>query len=547
MKTATFPALLFVFISLFISLLSSVSVCAQEPVQVTSTIKKVTVFAQGTQVSREAKVTVRPGNNELIFSGMPYNLDEQSIQVSTPASFTILSVKTEPMKRGDSDANDLQIKRLNARLHELNDSLAYAQSLLQIYEGQIRLLGQLDNKFAPEQEFTLNDMKEAIDYQKIKLSEIRMSQLHTTNLINGLNVRIGKVQADMQKISVANSLADRKIIIAVSSEKQETADLTLSYYLDGAAWTSSYDIRVDDITRPVTLIHKAGVRQNTGEDWRQVKISLSSGNPRQSGARPQLGTWLLSYDLPYVSELSDVVVIGYGVSREAPASYSGEPGYSEDKKRRDETVPVTTIENVTTTTYDVELPYTIPSDFQDYTVRIRELSLPAVYQYYCVPKLDKDAFLIAKIDDWESSKLSPGITSLYFEGTYLGKSDLNLQNAGDTLQLSLGRDKDILVSRDAVKQNTTKQIFGSNRIETRSFEITVKNLKKQTIAITIEDQIPVSTTDEIIVELLETSNAKVDKNRGILSWELKIEPGKEQKLMFKYQVKYPKQHTIMLE
>jgi hypothetical protein len=231
-------------------------------------------------------------------------------------------------------------------------------------------------------------------------------------------------------------------------------------------------------------------------------------------------------------KLDEIVVVGYGVQKKTQvvgACIS---------------VPVNVVDNQTTVEFDIDMPYSIPSDGRSHSVLIRELSFPATYQYYCVPKMNKDAFLIAKITNWETSDLSEGSANIYFEGTYLGKSQLNLGGIKDTLLLSLGRDKNIKVERTPLKDNNIKQLIGNKKTDEKGYQISIKNLKKQAVNLLIEDQLPLSTFEEIVINPIELSKGEYDENTGSIKWQMHIESQKEKTITFKYSIKYPKGFQI---
>jgi len=175
------------------------------------------------------------------------------------------------------------------------------------------------------------------------------------------------------------------------------------------------------------------------------------------------------------------------------------------------------------------------------------MEVAARYEYYCVPKLDQDAFLTAKITDWNDLNLLEGESNLFFEGTFLGKAIIHPKTAGDTLNISLGRDKNISVKRVSVKEFSRKQLLGSNKIDYRTFEINIRNNKKQPINLIVEDQFPLSTMKEIEVDKIESKEAELDIETGKLKWIIQLDPGKEKKVDFKYSVKYPKNNNLVLE
>jgi uncharacterized protein (TIGR02231 family) len=200
----------------------------------------------------------------------------------------------------------------------------------------------------------------------------------------------------------------------------------------------------------------------------------------------------------------------------------------------------------TTTAFDIDLPYTIPTNNKEYQVDIKEETLKADYQYFVVPKLDVDAFLTASITDWAQYNLLEGEANLYFEGTFLGKTLLKTNSTDDTLKISLGRDKNVVVKRTKLKEFNKNKVFSNKRVDSRAFEIVVKNKKTTPLSIVIEEQIPVSSDKQIDVDY-EAEGAIIDKIKGHLTWKLDLKPSEERKQKFSYSVKHPSDWHIDLE
>lgn len=210
-------------------------------------------------------------------------------------------------------------------------------------------------------------------------------------------------------------------------------------------------------------------------------------------------------------------------------------------------IPTAQIENQTSVDFEIKIPYTVKSDNKSYAVDIDIYNLPAFYQYYSVPKVDKTAFLTANITDWEKYNLLEGEANIFFEGTFVGKSLLDVRYATDTLQISLGRDKNVSVTREKIKDFTSKKFIGSKKEEARAWDIIIKNNKSQSINMVVYDQVPVSTLDEIKVEISNISGAKKNPTTGELKWEFKLDPTKAKEFKLQYSVKYPKNRNLIIE
>jgi uncharacterized protein (TIGR02231 family) len=288
------------------------------------------------------------------------------------------------------------------------------------------------------------------------------------------------------------------------------------------------------------------VYQSTGEDWNKVAIRLSTANPQQRGEKPVLQPWFIDFEQP-------VTLMRQSNTVEKFKSAAPEAQMMED--RAEEAAPVaataavlTTVnENQTNLEFNIRVPYDIPSDNKQYTINIQESSLPATYEYYCAPKIDREAFLLARITGWENLNLLSGEINLFFEGTYVGKSILNVRNTRDTLDLSLGRDKGIVVTRAKLKDFTEQKTIGSNVRETRTWEVTVRNSKKQALNLRIEDQFPISMNKDIVIESQEYSGAAYDRETGKVVWKLNLAPSEEKKLRLSFAIKYPKDKRVFVD
>ncbi len=251
--------------------------------------------------------------------------------------------------------------------------------------------------------------------------------------------------------------------------------------------------------------------------------------------------------IPDTSMLSEVVVAGYGV-REKRA-LTGSANVGDGRSYPMEAAPLLTsfIENQTTVEIEVAEPYSIKTNGERTLVDLKGYDIPATYRYTAIPKLDKDAFLIAEIADWNQYSLLEGESNLYFEDGFVGRSILNATALQDTLQVSMGRDRSIVMQREKVDQFSKKRTIGSNVTESRGYEITLKNNKSQAVTLVVKDQIPVSVNSSIEVTPGELSGGKLDSQTGIVTWDITLAPGAQQKLSLQYEVKYPKNERIILD
>ena len=255
-----------------------------------------------------------------------------------------------------------------------------------------------------------------------------------------------------------------------------------------------------------------------------------------------------------VIALEEVAVVGYGVQEDADISTQLQgrvAGVSVNKtKSRDAesiAIPFEQTENQTSINFKISTPYSVNSDNKNYSVDMVVYQVPAFFQYYSVPKIEKEAYLIANITDWEKYNLLEGEANIFFEGTFVGKSLLDVRFASDTLQLSLGKDKNVIVNREKEKDFETRQFIGSKKEESKSWKTTIKNNKSQEIIMVVLDQTPVSRLEEIEVNIQNISGGKLNKESGEVKWEFTLKPMEKKEFDLKYSVKYPKSRNLTIE
>lgn len=243
--------------------------------------------------------------------------------------------------------------------------------------------------------------------------------------------------------------------------------------------------------------------------------------------------------------LNEVVVMGYS-GREKRALRNDMPAQPV-MEAEIKSIPLQQVEKQTTVDFVIDLPYTINSDNKSYTVTMANYSLPANYQYYSLPKVEKESFLISSINDWEKYNLLEGEANIFFENTFIGKTVLDVRYASDTLDISLGRDKNLTINREKITDFSSKKFVGTRKEESRAWKITVKNNKSEAINMLLLDQVPVSIRDEIKVDIEELTGGKHNTQTGEIKWELKLNPGEEKVFTLRYTVKYPRNQNLIIE
>ena len=531
-------------------LMLSAAVFAQDEKPVESKITSVTVFLNRAQITREAKTRVEAGKSILRLKGLTSQLDQQSIQVSGKGNFTILGISHE-----QNYLNELNMPR---SLTILRDSIEFTQRQIALQNSQKEILNREEQMLLANQKIggnnqnlTAAELKAMADFFRTRLSDIINARMKHDQQIRKLNEKLAKLQRQFNEENEMYSRNTSDFLISVSADAATNADLTINYVVNNAGWFAVYDLRALNTKSPVQLNYKANVFQSTGEEWKNVRLKLSSANPSLGGLKPDLATWYLQFYRPPAAARAYRKPSATGAVHRAAESPSDR---EEEVSQLQEVVVsapaettsqyVSTIQTSLNTEFDISLPYTVSSSNKPTLVEIRNHELKADYNYATAPKLDNDAFLIAKATGWEDFSLLPGEANVFFEGTFVGKSYIDPNSIKDTLNVSLGRDKRIVVKREKLKDFSSRKLIGSNQREARAFEISVRNTKAEVVKITVEDQVPISQDSQIEVTVSDVGGAKYNKDTGKLMWELTLQPNETKKVVYKFEVKYPKDRVV---
>lgn len=529
----------------------------ENKLQTNTTLQHANVyFGNGVELTHAATVTVNKGYQEIVFNNVSVYVDNNTIQISASENITILSYRHYNKIETNTTTHPL-LPRVQDSLKQANKQLLLLQQEYALQEELLKKSVALIEGFNSSSNKNINapDVMKLVDFYTAKVQQYKLNMYSSTNkiaelseLITFLNQRIYQLTNEGNKtISKANG----QLIVQVMAQKSEEVKFDISYYTPNAGWTPSYEMRVKTIDNSFKLGYKALVFQSTGIDWKQIPITLSTSNPNQTNTTPLLQAWYLQQYVPQlygniqnakklslmnsVQTLNEVVVT---------SGYSARSKDKEAEKSDDISNYLQVNESQLYTSFDIDLPYVIPADGTGYSVNIKEEDIKATYKHYAVPKLDKDAFLMAEISDWENLDLLPGQANIIMDGKYIGKSFIDPNSTLDTLNINLGRDKRVSIKRTSIKNTEKVKTKGDNKIETFAYEIVVKNNKKQLINLLLKDQYPLSKDKEIEINLINETDADINEELGILNWKLSIPAGESKSKQFGYTVKYPKTKVI---
>jgi hypothetical protein len=675
-----------------LALFCALNLSAQKEVNAFAPIKKVTVFFIGAQIQHENKVDLLPGKQEVIFQKLTDYIDPNTVQVKAEGNLTILSVRTrknyEDQKISTEEVKELNVKRdkLEAKDQQLRDEYT-------ILELDRRLLMKNRDLKGAVQGMKMIELKDAYTFMHQKLTEIMTRQTVIYAELEDLQKRMNQLEQEIISQRSKPVINYSEIVVEVDVEKATNANFEFNYISPRATWKPYYDMRSEGIGKPVKLQAKANVSQNTGIEWKNVDMVLSTNDPYQNAQEPTLNPWYLYYNnypqqtqqsnrsiptvsfdgeklrgevidastgepLPFakvaflnnpnINAVSDfdgkftltvprgetwvkASFVGYEevqqqinspylkfflkpnsveldeviITNDVPASYGDVTGgvvsiSREDIKRMPSRMPsselntsMTTLDdvgfgateiqirgarsgkkgnlfidgnkvsdekekwasNVQTTVqkkdlrveYVIQSKMSIPTDGMDHRVSISTYDLNASYEYHAVPKIDPSVYLAAQVTGWEKLNLMSGESNIYFDGTFMGKSYLDVNSTKDTLSFSFGKDNKISMERSRVKEKSRSKTIGSREKYDITWEIKIKNNGGAMIPIVIKDQFPISNSDDIKVKRGELVSGKLDENTGIITWTFQNGVNGSQTFGFDYSADYQSGMVLYLE
>ncbi|MBS1640662.1 MAG: mucoidy inhibitor MuiA family protein [Bacteroidetes bacterium] len=569
---------------------------------ITALLKAVTVYKSGAEMQHQFSATLKQGNNEIWVNGISNNIDINSIQLKTPSGVTVMGIEfsnnylipVEKSTRIKMLEDSLQI--IDKEKEKINISITNTTDLMEVLKANRDIKGTQTG-------LSVTELMKLMEYYKTKQLELQNDLSAFTDKKKKLDVQYNRIKSQIAEDDKKNTTTSGRLIIQFNTAIAGKYDFSFSYISPNAYWVPFYDVKMESITAPLKIIYRAKVFQTTGIDWKQIKLSLSNSVPSQWGNAPQIQSWYLGYINPVhamnktlvsaraysANTLSEAAIANYDIKEKKLDASISQPIYVVNGSIMDEqefqkispsaikkmevlkgatatniygaratagAIVVTlkdgledyvsVSDNTLNLSFDIDLPYDVPTNGKAQTATLQTIDAPALYKNYSIPKLDQDAYLLAVIPNWEKLNLLPGDANIIVEGTYVGKSFIDPNATTDSLNLTLGKDKRIIVKRDKIIDYSSVKFLGNNKVQKFTYEITVKNTKKETISLLLKDQYPLSTNKEIEVELLDANNADVDKDSGILNWQLTLAAGESKKIRFTYTVKYPKDKTLNL-
>lgn len=531
-----------------------------------SNISHITVFKDRAEVTRQAQKESLPvGEYHLVFDKLPQNIDQNSIQVNGKGNAVLSNVKFETVyyeETPDEDRRTLLLKQqdIQDEIRQLNDQIARLKKEKDFVEGVGK---KLITPASNEATLELDPEKWAkmLGYFKQELQTTDQAIFEIEKDKRSWENKLTQVNSQIQQMGQGRKLSKNQVTVWVEVTQETNLLLELSYIVYNASWRPVYDLRVSTEEKRMHITYNAIVTQNTGENWEDAALKLSTAQPQISGQQPNLSPWRINIQKP-LPRPAPSVERGMAMSNmiEAPMAQMFRSEIEEAPGELDEIVEdvaiVTSVSAVetgaTSVFFSIKGSHTVKSDGTDHKVTIMIEDFSAHFRYSTVPKLSPYAYLKAKVRNETAYPFLAGSTNVFLDNNFVANSSIEAVAPTEEFWTFLGIDQGFKIEHKFLKKYEKKEggIF-SKKTKNIVYEylIEVKNNKTTQEEIVVWDQLPISGNDDIKVHLLEPSykedSSSLKKNEyEYLEWFFKPAPGEELKIPFKFGVEYPREKQV---
>ncbi len=533
-----------------LALATVMSASAAEMKPVEAPVTGATVFLNGAELEHQATLDLQKGDNVVVLEGLSPQIDRQSLQVSLTAGVVVSSFEygidymSADKRTASTQQLQDQLKALKKEAQGKEEEMANAQKLLELLETGVEHSLSADGV-----NVTAEVIEKNLKYYEQRMTSLQAQVKKAAEQLEELNKKIADLERQIKQDATPNARRAGILTLTLNTPKAMQAKAEIRYFTKSARWKPYYDLRVEEVGKPIDLMLKAFVSQNTGLDWKKVALTLSTGTPSRSNSIPEFTTWFIRRKEVYNSSAREV--------RAKACANAGAAGMAPEPMMMDVAMEMAepmmarraTIEDYTeqseqalSVSYKIDIPYTILGNGKEQTIALKEQNVDSVeYKYYGAPKLDGATYLTATIKNKEQLGLLEATAAITYNNTYYGETQID-PNRADDLKLTLGDDKQITIEREKQQDFSKQKMLSKSQENVVAYKITVRNNKKTPVALQIEEPFPISMNSEIVVELTgKTSDySNKDENRGILTFDLDLAPGEQKEIVVEYKVTYPK-------
>ena len=542
----------------FLFLLSANLFFAQKPIYTKAKVTAVKVYRNSAELQNTVSFSVPSGISEIVIGNISEEINEKTIQIGVNSkNISILS------SQFTSDySTDFKMDTTNPQIKKVNDSIKIVENLisknrieLDANKKAVELLDKNQTVLVGSSSSNVAQLTQLTEFYTNKRIELENKLVSLKTKGDDLSKKLSRLKSSLKtkEQKEAEEFADGVIVLKLMSPAAGNIKLNINYLTDNVSWKPYYEIKAEKISAPLDVTFKAIVKQNTGLDWKGVKLTLINGNSSRNNYAPTVSPWFIYARSPKEREIQREEIASKsaairirGMGSVNAAEYDDQ--YKELEGRAEDVAVGYAGFNVNTnelnTSYDIDIPYDILSNNEDHLISLYQQKIPADYQYFTAPNYNREAYLLAKIKDFSKYNLVSAPASIIFENMYIGETRISPDQTNNEMNITLGNDPKISIRREEVQDKSGEKFLSSYREKVITYDLVIKNNKKEQISIEVKDRFPLSNNEAVKIEVLDKSGAAKDDEKGFLTWNIKLSPSETKKLRVSYKVRYPKDYTI---
>ncbi len=544
----------------FLFLLSANLFFAQKPIYTKAKVTAVKVYRNSAELQNTVNFSVPSGISEIVIGNISEEINEKTIQIGVNSkNISILSSQFT-----DDYSTDFKMDTTNPQIKKVNDSIKIVENLisknrieLDANKKAVELLDKNQTVLVGSNSSNVAQLTQLTEFYTNKRIELENKLVSLKTKGDDLSKKLSRLKSSLKtkEQKEAEEFADGVIVLKLMSPTAGNIKLNINYLTDNVSWKPYYEIKTDKISAPLDVTFKAIVKQNTGLDWKGVKLTLINGNSSRNNYAPVVDPWFIYAQSPKEREIyreeriadKAAAIKIRGMGSVNAKEYDVQSNALEG---RVEEVVVTSYAgfnvnaNELNTSYDIDIPYDILSNNEDHLISLYQQKIPADYQYFTAPNYRREAYLLAKVKDFSKYHLVSAPASVIFENMYIGETRVSPDQTNNEMNITLGNDPKISIRREDIQDKSGEKFLSSYREKVVTYDLIIKNNKKEQISMEIKDRFPLSNNEAVKIEVLDKSGATKDDEKGFLTWNIKLSPSETKKLRVSYKVRYPKDYTV---
>ena len=544
----------------FLFLLSANLFFAQKPIYTKAKVTAVKVYRNSAELQNTVSFSVPSGISEIVIGNISEEINEKTIQIGVNSkNISILSSQFT-----NDYSTDFKMDTTNPQIKKVNDSIKIVENLisknrieLDANKKAVELLDKNQTVLVGSNSSNVAQLTQLTEFYTNKRIELENKLVSLKTKGDDLSKKLSRLKSSLKtkEQKEAEEFADGVIVLKLMSPTAGNIKLNINYLTDNVSWKPYYEIKADKISAPLDVTFKAIVKQNTGLDWKGVKLTLINGNSSRNNYAPVVNPWFIYAQSPKERQIQREEIQREYKSDDKSAAIrirgmGSVNAESNALEGRVEEVVVTGYAgfnvnaNELNTSYDIDIPYDILSNNEDHLISLYQQKIPADYQYFTAPNYRREAYLLAKVKDFSKYHLVSAPASVIFENMYIGETRISPDQTNNEMNITLGNDPKISIRREDIQDKSGEKFLSSYREKVVTYDLIIKNNKKEQISMEIKDRFPLSNNEAVKIEVLDKSGAAKDDEKGFLTWNIKLSPSETKKLRVSYKVRYPKDYIV---